>query len=227
MNLQLTDTPAPHEISQETSEQAEDASIFETDLVLCEYQDCFNDEPGKLPNKVHLEIDPSVAPVVQPPPPPSRKIPVALLELARERMKEMREDGIIVKEEDHTPGVPSMVVIDKRKAKDKDSPPSKDSARINVDSRDLNKALKRPHYPMVKTEEVGNRLSGAQNFTSLDACSGYWQLQLDDESSNLLTFNTPWGRYRFKRLPFGISVAPEIYQKEMDRLFEGCLWKLL
>ena len=44
---------------------------------------------------------------------------------------------------------------------------------------------------------------------------------MDDESSKLLTFNTPWGRYRFTRLPFGISSAPEIYQREMDKLFEG------
>ena len=43
---------------------------------------------------------------------------------------------------------------------------------------------------------------------------------MDDESSKLLTFNTPWGRYRFTRFPFGISSAPEIYQREMDKLFE-------
>jgi len=116
-----------------------------------------------------------------------------------------------------------MVVIDKRKAKDKDRPPSKDNVRIRIDPRDLNKALKRPLYPMVTVEEVANRLSGAQTFTSLDACSGYWQLQVDDESSKLLTFNTPWGRYEFTRLPFGISAAPEIYQREMDRLSEGLL----
>ena len=44
---------------------------------------------------------------------------------------------------------------------------------------------------------------------------------MDDESSKLLTFNTPRGRYRFTKLPFGISSAPEIYQREMDKLFEG------
>ena len=74
---------------------------------------------------------------------------------------------------------------------------------------------------MVTVEDVANRLSGAKSFTSLDACSGYWQLPLDDESSKLLTFNTPWGRYQFIRLPFGISPAPEIYQRELDKLFEG------
>ena len=56
----------------------------------------------------------------------------------------------------------------------KDTPPSKGDFRIRIDPRDLNKALKRPHYPMVTVEEVANRLAGAKSFTSLDACSGYW-----------------------------------------------------
>ena len=87
----------------------------------------------------------------------------------------MEEDGIIVNVEEHTPWVSSMLVVDKRKAKDRDMniPPSKDDVRICIDPRDLNKALKLPYYPMVTVEEVANRLSGAKSFTSLDACSGY------------------------------------------------------
>ena len=152
-----------------------------------------------------------------------------MLEPAREKLKEMEETGIIVKQDEPTPWVSSMLVIDKRKVneKRKDTPPSKDDLRICIDPRDLNKALKRPHYPMVTVEEVANRLAGAKSFTSLDACSGYWQLPVDDESSKLLTFNTPWGRYRFARLPFGTSPAPELYQREMDRLFEGVPFEII
>ena len=219
MNLQLIDSPEPDQATPKTQGACEDQTMFQKDSVLCGYQDCFSDKPGKLPNKVHLEVDTSVPPVVHPP----RKIPVAMLEPAREKLKEMEEAGIIVKEDEPTPWVSSMLVIDKRKVNDKrkDTPPSKDDLRICIDPRDLNKALKRPHYPMVTVEEVANRLAGAKSFTSLDACSGYWQLPVDDESSKLLTFNTPWGRYRFTRLPFGISPAPELYQREIDRLFEG------
>ena len=78
----------------------------------------FCDKPGKLPNKVHLEVDPLVHPVVHPP----RKIPSALLETAREKLTEMEEDRIIVKEEESTPWVSSMLVIDKRKWKKKNTP---------------------------------------------------------------------------------------------------------
>ena len=219
MNLQLIDTLEPNPATQEAEQVDGDQTVFHTDQILQEYQDCFSDTPGKLPNKVHLEVDSSVSPVVHPP----RKIPVAMLEPAREKLKEMEKDGIIVKEEEPTPWVSSMLVIDKRKVNNqgKYTPPSKNDVRICIDPRDLNKALKRPYYPMVTVEEVANRLSGATSFSSLDACSGYWQLPVDDESSKLLTFNTPWGRYRFTRLPFGISPAPELYQREMDRLFEG------
>ena len=52
-------------------------------------------------------------------------------------------------------------------------------------------------------------LSDAKYFSVLDATSGYWQIKLDEESSLLTTFNTPFGRYRFTRMPFGIHSAQE------------------
>ena len=136
----------------------------------------------------------------------------------------MEQDGIIVKEEGHTPWVSSMLVIDKKKRRKENNEevrPNKDEVRICIDPRDLNTALKRVHHPMITVEEVTNKLSDAAMFTVLDACSDFWQLSTDEESSKLLTFNTPLGRYRFTRLPFGIAPAPEICQREMERLFEG------
>ena len=64
--------------------------------------------------------------------------------------------------------------------------------------------------PMAMKQAVANRLSCAVSFAYLDICSGYWQLPADGENSKLLTLNTPWGQYRFTRLPFYISPAPEI-----------------
>ena len=184
MNLELITTPESKQAEQEMP------SFFQTDPVLQDYKGCLSDQSGKLPNNVHMEIDSSVPPVVHPP----RKIPIALLEPALEKLTEMEEDGIIVKEEEHTPWVSSMLVIDKRKVKEQNTPLSKNDVRICIDPRDLNKAVRRPHYPMVTVEEDANRLSGAKSFMSLDACSGYWQLPVNDESSKLLTVNTPWGR---------------------------------
>ena len=57
-----------------------------------------------------------------------------------------------------------------------------------------------------------------QIFIKLDATLGFWQLALDEESSKLTTFNTPFGRYRFLRAPFGIKSIPEVYQRRMSEM---------
>ena len=93
--------------------------------------------------------------------------------------------------------------------------------RICIDPRDLNKVVKREHYPMRTIEEIATRMPNAKFFTVLDASSGYWQVQLDTESARLCTFNTPFGRYKFKRLPFGLSTAPDVFQKVMAEMFEN------
>ena len=63
------------------------------------------------------------------------------------------------------------------------------------------------------------RLPKSTVFSTLDANSGYWQIGLDDDSSKLCTFNTPWGRYRFKRLPFGIKTSGDIFIQTMNDMF--------
>jgi hypothetical protein len=65
-----------------------------------------------------------------------------------------------------------------------------------------------------------SRFAGATVFSKLDASSGFWQLNLDNESSDLCTFNTQFGRYRYSRLPFGISSAPEIYHRTIHQMVE-------
>ena len=88
--------------------------------------------------------------------------------------------------------------------------PEKLKIRICMDPKDLNAAIEREHYPMRTIEEVMARKAGAKVFSTLDAQCGYWQVKLDKESSALCTFNTRFGRYAYKRLPFGINTAGEI-----------------
>jgi len=73
---------------------------------------------------------------------------------------------------------------------------------------------------MRTVEEIAAQLSGSTVFSTLDASSGFWHVQLDEPSSKLTTFNTPYGRYRFLRLPFGINSAPEVFQRRMTQAFE-------
>ena len=74
---------------------------------------------------------------------------------------------------------------------------------------------------MPTTEQTLAKLAGAKVVTKLDANSGFWQRKLSSKSKLLTTFITPWGRYCYKRLPFGISSAPEHFQKVMQEILAG------
>ena len=121
----------------------------------------------------------------------------------------MEKQGIIQKVNGPSEWVNSLVTIVK---------PNK--VRLCIDPKDLNKAIKREHYPMRTIEEVVSRMPNAKIFSALDCSNGFYQIKLDEESAKLCTFNTPFGRYRFHRLPFGICSAPEIYQKVMNQIFD-------
>ena len=84
--------------------------------------------------------------------------------------------------------------------------------RICLDPKDLNKAVKRPKSQMPTLHEVLPKLSKAQVFTTLDAKNGFYQICLDEKSSKLTTFWTPFGWYRYLRMPFGVSAAPEEFE---------------
>ena len=93
--------------------------------------------------------------------------------------------------------------------------------RLCLDSRDLNKWVKREHYRTRTIDEVVTELKDAKFFTVVDARKGYWHVPLDEESSYLTTFSTPFGRYRFNRLPFGLVVSQDTFQKQLDTVSEG------
>ena len=91
-----------------------------------------------------------------------------------------------------------------------------------MDPKDLNKAMKRTNHKTPTLEEITHKFSGAQVFSKLDARHGYWSIMLDEESSYLTTFNSPFGRYRFLRLAFGLKVSQDIFQEKMDMILEQC-----
>ncbi len=162
---------------------------------------------GCLPGKHEILVDETVPPVVH----PCRRIPFLLHNDLKAELDRMLEMGVIAKVEKPTDWVSSIVVVKKKNGK----------LRICLDPRDLNRAIKRQHYKLPTREEVMAKFAGAKVFSKLDASQGFWQMELDEKSSYLCTFNTPFGRYRFKRLAFGIASAPEVYHKAIHELFEG------
>ncbi|GFO19765.1 Pol protein [Plakobranchus ocellatus] len=139
-----------------------------------------------------------------------RKIPHPLKDKVKAEINRMLDDDVISPVEEPTEWCSGIVVVPKA---------GRSSLRICVvDLTSLNKAVLREVHPLSSVDEDLARLSGSKIFTKLDARSGFWQMPLDQQSRLLTTFLTPFGRFCMNRLPFGISSAPEIFQRRMSEI---------
>jgi len=110
----------------------------------------------------------------------------------------MEAMGVIEKVSQPTPWCAGMLVVPKKSG----------SVRICVDLKHLNESVLREVHPIPKVDDTLAQMTGAKIFSKLDANSGFWQIPLAKQSKLLTTFVTPFGRYCFNKLPFGISSAP-------------------
>ena len=122
----------------------------------------------------------------------------------------MKRNSVMKKIEEPTDCVNSLVLVKKPDG----------SLRICLDPRDLNKAIKKEHYQLPTFAEIASRLTGATRFKKLEANKGDWRIPLDEQSSKLTTTNTPYGRYCFLRLPYGLHSAQEEFHKKISQGFE-------
>ncbi|XP_041485958.1 uncharacterized protein K02A2.6-like [Lytechinus variegatus] len=160
---------------------------------------------GCLPGKHHITLKDNAQPVQH----ACRKVPFPLQKKLKEELDKMENMNVIKQVDEPTDWVSSLVVVKKKNGQ----------LRVCLDPRDLNRAIKREHYKLPSRAEITSQFAGAKYFSKLDASSGFWQIQLDEDSSKLCTFITPYGRYRFLRLPFGICSAPEVFHKIIHNLF--------
>ena len=128
------------------------------------------------------------------------------------KLDEMAQRGIIFKVEEPTPWVNSVVTEVKPNGE----------LRVCLDPTDLNKAVLREYHPIPVVEDIVPELNGSDLFTKLDLKDGYWHIKLDEESSYLTTFSTPFGKYRYGRLPFGLCVSQDVFQRKVDETFNPC-----
>lgn len=91
--------------------------------------------------------------------------------------------------------------------------------RVSLDPKELNAILKPEVYPIPRSEEINSKLAGKKFFTVFDCKEGFYHVELDERSANLCVFNTVFGCYKFLRLPFGLSIAPQLFQKMNERNF--------
>ncbi len=151
------------------------------------FKDVFHD-PVESVGEIRFVLDSSVSPVQCAP----WNVPVALKARVKEQLDKYIRDGHITSVTEPTPWISNMVVIAKP-----------DKLRICIDPKHLNQALQRSHYHMPTLEDILYKLPKARLFTLADVRDAFLYSRLDDESSLMTTFWTPWGRMRRCKLPFG------------------------
>ena len=141
----------------------------------------------------------------------ARNVPLPLRSKVQKELRRMESLGVISPVSEPSPWCSGMVVV----------PKPSGQVRICVDLKRLNECVQREFHPLPHVEETLAQLTGAQVFTKLDANSGFWQIPLARKSRLLTTFITPFGRYCFHKLPFGITSAPELFQRRMNSMLCG------
>ena len=175
---------------------------------MSDYKEIF-EGVGKLKDyQVTLHVNPDVPPVAQ----PVRRTPFSLRDKVKEKIEELVAMDIIEPVEGLTRWVSPVVVV----------PKQNDEIRLCVDMRRANKAIIRERYPIPTVDEVLQSLYQSTVFSKLDLKWGYHQLELHPDSRSITTFTTHSGLYQYKRLMFGITSAPEVYQHVIQQSLQGC-----
>ncbi|XP_064483016.1 uncharacterized protein K02A2.6-like [Ornithodoros turicata] len=138
-----------------------------------------------------------------------RRIPAPLLKAVENQLLKMESEGVITRVDEPSDWYSPIAVVPKKNG----------DVHICVGYTNLNKCVQREYHPIPSVEPLVATLGQAKCFSRLDAYSGFYQVRLHAESTVLTTFITPFGRFKFNRLPF--SCAPEHFQRMIHQLTGG------
>nr|XP_022910195.1 uncharacterized protein K02A2.6-like [Onthophagus taurus] len=85
----------------------------------------------------------------------------------------------------------------------------------------INRFVQMDDYPLPRFEDITAKLSGGKYFSKIDLKDAYLQMEVHPESRKYLVVATHKGYFAYKRLPFGISFAPALFQRTMDQILSG------
>lgn len=154
-----------------------------------------------------FDIDESVQPSVK----AYVNIPEAYRDKAVERLATMEAQGIIERVKTAPQWISGLSAV----------PKGSDDFRLVVNMVGPNRAIRRRFYKMPTLESIKARLAGARFFSKLDLTSAFHHIKLGEKSKAMTTFLGPDGMYRFCRLNFGVSSAPEGFQQKMEEILTG------
>ena len=144
-----------------------------------------------------------------------RRHPLCNQEEIMRQVEELKQRGVI--EPSDSPWAANVVLVRKKDG----------TKRFGVDYRGLNAVTIKYAYPVPRIDEALDALSGAQWFSTLDLAYGYWQVALDEEASQKLTFIVRNGLYRWKCMPFGLCNAPATFERLMEKVMRGLQWDIM
>lgn len=157
---------------------------------------------------VDIPIDKSITPVSQ----PYRRIPIPLESKVTEKLQELVAADIIEVVNGHAEWVSPIVPVLKGNGE----------VRICLDMRRANEAIMRENHPLPTMDTLLPHFRKANIFSRLDIKNAFHQIEISESSRYITTFITNKGLFRYKRLMFGISCAPEIFQKTLERILQQC-----
>ena len=172
--------------------------------VLSDYKDVFTGL-GRVGEPVELVLKASAKPKAVPP----RLVPNNLRGKLKKELDKLLDQGVIVRDTSPSEWLCPIVMAYK---------PSGEM-RLCLNPQYLNKQLVRAQCAIPTTPEIFGRISGSKVFTTLDAKQGFHQIPLDEKSSKMLSFVTPFGKFRYVRLGMGICNASEIFHQTMVDAF--------
>lgn len=180
--------------------------------LLEEFTKVFNDEelPPMNAKPMTIKLKPNAVPFRVN---GARSIPYAYRDQIKAQLDKWEQQEVCEKVEGPSEWCHAIVIVNK-----KDS----DEKRLTVDLTKLNKQVETTQHPSrTPKDAIESIKKGSKYFTLLDARNGYFQVLLDPDSRHLTTFATPWGRYRFLRVPQGYVCSGDEYNQRTDAAFDG------
>ena len=182
------------------------------EYILHGYADVFKGVQTLPDGPYHIKLKDSYKPVQHPP----MSVPLGMQSAYKTELDRVMREGIITELHKHTEWINSIVPVMKEDG----------SLRLCLDPKDLNKAIKRNQWYARNLDNILPQLAESKYFTVRDATSGFWHILLDFRSSVLPSFNIPWGKYRWLKMPFGFKVSGDVFQEILDRVLRLVPWVL-
>ena len=155
------------------------------------------DEPGSKPVKI-----------------PTRRMPLHYKEDLQKKIDVFLEKELITL--CHTPYSALAMLVSKKNGK----------LRLVIDYRQLKKQTIKSTWPIPSREEIFDTLESSAHFTSIDMSAGFYQVSMEESSQDYTAFSTPFGSFKWLRMPMASTGSPPTFQCLVQKVFVGLTWKI-